>query len=156
MRPLAADKHIRMGSAVDSGCARLVVDISRLKQILFNYLSNAIKFTPEGGRVDVTIRPESANWVTIAVRDTGVGIRTDDLPLLFEQFQQLDGGKGKRHQGTGLGLALVKRITEAQGGSVDVESVWGKGSTFYVRLPRIAPATVAPVGNEAPAAKRPA
>jgi signal transduction histidine kinase len=136
VRAEATAKMIKLSVAIEPTCSYLVVDVSRLKQILFNYLSNAIKFTSEGGRVNVEVRPAGTDDIVIAVTDTGIGICPDDIALLFQQFQQLDSGKSKLHQGTGLGLALVKRIVEAQGGRVAVESKLGEGSTFYAYLPR--------------------
>lgn len=116
----------------------MVIDPARFKQILYNYLSNALKFTDEGGHVTVKLLREGRNRVRLEVADDGIGIRPEDLDRLFVEFEQLDGGMAKRHQGTGLGLALVKRIVEAQGGSVGVASAYGVGSTFFAVLPRIA------------------
>jgi signal transduction histidine kinase len=106
-----------------------------VKQILYNYVSNAIKFTDQGGRVDVSLAREGASDFRLAVEDTGIGIRSEDLGKLFSEFQQLDSGTAKRYAGTGLGLALSKRFAEALGGGVGVRSVAGKGSTFYAVLP---------------------
>ena len=116
--------------------ATVVVDAGRVKQILYNYLSNAIKFTPEGGRILVRVASESPSLFRIDVEDTGVGIPSEQLGKLFVEFQQLDASAAKRHQGTGLGLALTKRIVEAHGGRVAVRSTPGHGSTFSAVLPR--------------------
>jgi PAS domain S-box-containing protein len=113
----------------------VVTDPSRLKQALFNYLSNAIKFTAEGGLIVVRAMPEGHAFFRIDVEDSGVGIAESDLPRLFVEFQQLDSSYTKRHQGTGLGLALTRRLIQAQGGSVGVRSVLGKGSVFHLTLP---------------------
>src|SRR4029453_9074163 len=108
---------------------------AKLKQILYNYISNALKFTPDGGRI--TIRATlGGDAFKIEVEDTGIGIAADDLRHLFIAFRQLDGGTGKRYPGTGLGLALSKRLAEAHGGRVGVHSVRAVGSTFWVELPR--------------------
>ena len=104
--------------------------------ILYNYLSNAIKFTGEGGQIDVYVASEGPDAFRISVHDTGIGISPDDLPRLFVEFQQMDTGSGRGHDGTGLGLALTKRIAEALGGHVGVHSAEGTGSTFWLVLPR--------------------
>src|SRR6202034_2684540 len=99
-------------------------------------LSNAIKFTPQNGKVMIRVLPEAKDKLRVEVEDTGVGIKSEDLDRLFVEFQQLDSGTGKKHAGTGLGLALTKRLVEAQGGSVEVKSTPGVGTTFSVILPR--------------------
>jgi PAS domain S-box-containing protein len=136
VRGLAAEKHIQIESQVDAGLTRVVLDANKLKLVLFNYISNAIKFTPEEGRVTVRVAPEGSSRFRIEVEDNGIGIKSDDLPKLFTEFQQLDSSTAKRHPGTGLGLALTKRVVEAQGGTVGVTSAPGKGSTFFAVLPR--------------------
>jgi CheY-like chemotaxis protein len=108
-----------------------------VKQILYNYLSNAIKFTPPGGRVAIRIGPEGPDLFRIDVEDTGVGIAADDVGKLFVEFQQLDASAAKEYQGTGLGLALTKKLVEAHGGRVAVRSTPGEGSTFTAILPRV-------------------
>jgi PAS domain S-box-containing protein len=125
---------IEVSVEVDPALPVLRLDPGRLKQVLFNYLSNAIKFTAEGGRVTVRARLEGAAHVRIEVEDTGIGIAAADLPRLFSEFQQLDAGLDKQHQGTGLGLALTRRLIEAQGGQVGVTSELGRGSVFFVVL----------------------
>jgi signal transduction histidine kinase len=140
LRGLAASARLAIEIEVDPAAAEAVVDPARVKQILYNYLSNAIKFTPPDGRIEIRIRAEGADHFRIEVEDTGVGIAPEALPGLFVEFQQLDGGAAKEYQGTGLGLALTKRLAEAHGGWVAVRSVPGQGSTFSVSLPRIAPA----------------
>jgi signal transduction histidine kinase len=109
--------------------------------VLYNYLSNAIKFTPEDGRIDVHVVADEPGLFRIDVRDNGVGISEDDLGKLFVEFQQLDASAAKKYQGTGLGLALTKRVVEAHGGRVGVKSVLGQGSTFSATLPRVTSAT---------------
>lgn len=115
----------------------LVADPLRFKQILYNLLSNAVKFTPAGGSITVTARPsDTPEWVEIAVQDTGIGIKAEDLSRLFQEFTQLDSSIAKPHQGTGLGLALTKRLVDLHGGSVIATSPGeGQGSTFTVTLP---------------------
>lgn len=136
LQPQLQRKQLQFSAELDPALGPLVLDPARLKQALFNYLSNAIKFTPEGGRITVRARPEGSRHVRIEVEDTGVGIAAADLPRLFTEFQQLDAGYGKHHQGTGLGLALVRRLVQAQGGSVGVRSELGVGSVFSLVLPR--------------------
>jgi PAS domain S-box-containing protein len=136
MRALAAQKHLVIDQEIDPAIGTVFVDRARLKQVLYNYLSNAIKFTPVGGRVVVSASAESGDRFRIAVRDTGIGISAADLQRLFVEFNQLEAGAAKKHQGTGLGLALTKRLIEAQGGRVGVESIPGEGSTFFAELPR--------------------
>jgi signal transduction histidine kinase len=136
LRPVAAAKHIAIDTMIDPACVSLYLDAGKLKQVLYNYLSNALKFTGERGRVQVRAWPEDAHTLRIEVEDSGIGIRPDDLGLLFTEFKQLDSSAAKRYQGTGLGLALTRRIVEAQGGSVGVRSTFGKGSVFHAVLPR--------------------
>lgn len=113
-----------------------VLDPARFKQVLYNYLSNALKFTSDGGHVAVKTRPEGSGEFRLEVTDTGIGISQEDMGRLFTDFHQLDSGKAKRFQGAGLGLALTRRLVEAQGGRVGVRSILGKGSTFFAVLPR--------------------
>jgi signal transduction histidine kinase len=135
LRGLAAQKQLRIEIDVDEEVRKVVVDAGRVKQILYNYLSNAIKFTPVGGRVVVRVAADGPSLFRIEVEDSGVGIPEDQTGKLFVEFQQLDGA-AKRYQGTGLGLALTKRIAEAQGGRVAVRSTPSQGSTFSAILPR--------------------
>ncbi|MGI8857929.1 MAG: response regulator [Thermomicrobiales bacterium] len=122
---------------VDVGDTGMVTaDARKLKQILFNLLSNAVKFTPSGGSVSVTARVASdGDAVEIAVADTGAGISAEDQQKLFREFTQVDGSLSRRHEGTGLGLALTKRLVELHHGTIGVRSAVGEGSTFTVRLP---------------------
>ncbi|MDB4985676.1 MAG: Histidine kinase, partial [Myxococcaceae bacterium] len=135
LRSLAAANQISVKCELEPGTHALVLDPARLKQVLYNYLSNAFKFTPAGGNVIVRARISAGDQVTIEVEDSGAGIPAGDLCRLFVEFQQLDNGSTKRHAGTGLGLALTRRIVEAQGGLVGVRSEPGKGSTFWATLP---------------------
>ncbi len=134
LRSLAANRRITVSLA--TACGTVFTDPAKLKQVLYNYLSNAIKFTAEGGRVELRVTAEGSDAFRIEVRDNGIGIRAEDIGRLFVEFQQLDIGAAKRYGGTGLGLALTKRIVEAQGGRVGVESAPGVGSTFFAVLPR--------------------
>jgi CheY-like chemotaxis protein/anti-sigma regulatory factor (Ser/Thr protein kinase) len=112
----------------------LTADAGKVRQMLLNLVSNAIKFTPSGGEIVIRAR-RVESWAEFAVTDTGIGIAKEDAGKLFIEFHQLDTGSGRRQQGTGLGLALTKRLAEMHGGNVSVESEPGKGSTFTVRLP---------------------
>jgi len=138
LRALAAKKLIQVQTDIDPSLTDIVADPRSFKQVLYNYISNAIKFTGKGGRVMVRIRAENPDCFRIEVEDTGVGIRPEDLGKLFVEFQQLDNSRTKKYAGTGLGLALTKRLVEAQGGRVGVSSVTGQGSTFFAVLPRVA------------------
>ena len=132
LRILAERKKISV--SVDAGDVdRVVTDASRLKQVVYNYLSNAIKFTPERGAIQVRARWEGASAFRIEVEDTGPGIDAGDIARLFADFQQLDSTKSG--VGTGLGLALTKHIVERQGGTVGVRSQLGAGSVFFAVLP---------------------
>ncbi len=136
LQPSAHAKQIVLNAEVDPTLGKLYIDPARMKQVLFNYLSNAIKFTPDLGRVTVRALPEGTEKFRIEVEDTGAGISEEDLNRLFVEFQQLDSGYSKRHEGTGLGLALTKRLVQAQGGQVGVTSVVGKGSVFFLIMDR--------------------
>jgi signal transduction histidine kinase len=131
-----ANRHgIVLNVQVDARLNSFAGDERRVKQILLNLLSNAVKFTPEGGSVFVAAAPTGeGGGVQISVRDTGIGISKDNQQLLFQAFQQVRSEDGAKREGTGLGLALAKRITEMHGGSIWVDSEPGKGSTFTFTL----------------------
>jgi PAS domain S-box-containing protein len=135
VRPLAEKKRLKLGISVPTSFTA-VVDPARFKQVLYNYLSNAVKFTPEGGRVEVRVRREEDHSFRVEVEDTGVGISPDEIAKLFQEFQQLPNSR-KAEQGTGLGLALTRHIVEAQGGSVSVRSTIGTGSVFAAVFPLV-------------------
>ena len=137
LRTLAAQKRIQIEVTVDPRVNEVVADASRLKQVLYNYLSNALKFSSDGGRVAVRVTPEEPDQFRIEVEDTGIGIKAEDIGRLFVEFEQLDASMAKKYAGTGLGLALTRSIVEAQGGRVGVQSVPGAGSTFFAVLPRV-------------------
>ncbi|MDP2316856.1 MAG: response regulator [Pseudomonadota bacterium] len=145
---------IELAAELDPQLGSVRVDPARLKQLLYNYVSNALKFTDAGGRVVVRATVESTDTWRIEVEDTGVGIAEADLQRLFVEFQQLDTGSARKHEGTGLGLALTRRLVEAQGGSVGVRSTVGVGSVFHALLPRqCAGPTDRPSPRSAPAAR---
>ncbi|MEY4510367.1 MAG: hypothetical protein RLZZ450_2489 [Pseudomonadota bacterium] len=136
-RALAQEKDIDVALSCDAAPERVTLDPQKLKQVLFNLLANAVKFTGEGGSIDVTARAVDDDCLEIRVRDSGIGMRAEDLPQLFQEFRQLDTASGRRHEGTGLGLALTKRLVESQHGRITVESELGHGSVFTVVLPRV-------------------
>jgi len=133
--PLARKKQLRLDPPAPSGIAAARLDLQKFKQILFNLLSNAVKFTDPGGEVRTTLKEAPGGWLELAVKDNGIGIAAPDLGRLFDAFRQLDGGPGRRHEGTGLGLSLTRKLVELQGGKITVASEPGAGSTFTVRLP---------------------
>ncbi|HET7677191.1 MAG TPA: response regulator [Candidatus Limnocylindrales bacterium] len=132
MRPLADRKGIRLRSLAEP--ARVVADRGRVRQILYNLISNAIKFTPDGGEVRVECEA-GGEELRVSVIDTGVGIAPEDQARVFEEFSQV-GDAERRQGGTGLGLALTRRLIEAHGGRIELESRPGAGSRFTVVLPR--------------------
>jgi PAS domain S-box-containing protein len=136
LRGLAAEKRTKVDMEIDPALVGITADPAKMKQVLYNYLSNAIKFTPEGGQVTVRATAEDPSNMRIEVVDTGIGVRKEDLHRLFVEFQQLDASSSKRYPGTGLGLALTKRIVEAAGGQVGVKTEIGRGSTFFAVFPR--------------------
>jgi PAS domain S-box-containing protein len=135
LRGLAAGKGIQLEVELDPSLEFVTLDPSKLKQVLYNYLSNALKFTPDRGNVTMRVTREGELYFRLAVLDTGIGIQPKDMSRLFIEFQQLDTGTAKKYAGTGLGLALTKRIVEAQGGRVEANSTVGVGSTFSAILP---------------------
>jgi signal transduction histidine kinase len=104
--------------------------------VLYNLLSNAVKFTPDGGSVVLSAACDGESHVILSVRDTGIGIPPEDRDRIFDAFEQVDSSYARQKQGTGLGLALTRRLVSLHGGDIRVESVVGEGSTFSVRLPR--------------------
>ena len=134
VRERALRHGIKLGVNIDPRLAGFQADKRKVKQILLNLLSNAVKFTPEGGQVDLTAKLDS-DKVEIAVRDSGVGISRDDQVSLFKEFRQVGSDNARRAEGTGLGLALTKRLVELHGGAIRVDSAPGKGSTFTVVVP---------------------
>jgi protein-histidine pros-kinase len=134
--PIVKKKNLNFNVDVASDVDVVKLDQQKLKQVLYNLLSNAAKFTDERGTIEIHAQRLNTNFVQVKVRDTGIGIKREDLGKLFIEFQQLDQGADRQYQGTGLGLALTKRIVELLKGKIEVESVLGKGSIFTVILPR--------------------
>ena len=134
-------KRLNLSKQLEAELAPIVADKSKFKQILYNLLSNAVKFTPEGGAVTVCSRLQTANpqhtFLEVSVSDTGIGIRREDQEHIFEEFRQVDSSYSRQFQGTGLGLALSRRLVELHGGKLWVESQPGRGSTFTFSLPLV-------------------
>ncbi|MFN0197149.1 MAG: ATP-binding protein, partial [Planctomycetaceae bacterium] len=139
--PLAEKKNIEVTSHVESQMPILFQDPGKIQQILNNLLSNAVKFTPEGGRIRVEARLSDDDLMELSVEDTGIGIPLEEQATIFEKFRQGKGIPGERnvltreYEGTGLGLSIIKELSKLLGGEVLLESEFGKGSTFTVRLP---------------------
>lgn len=148
VREKAIIQRQKLTIEVTGELGEIYVDERKLKQILYNLLSNAIKFTPEGGEIHVLVQKTAkpvlatadlashfARYLEITVRDSGIGIDAADQPRLFQPFMQIDSTLARQHQGTGLGLAMVKRLVQLHGGSVILQSALGKGASFTVLLP---------------------
>jgi PAS domain S-box-containing protein len=136
VKEMAQKKRHRMTTSIGGGIDTIVADPKRIKQVLVNLLSNAVKFTPEGGAVELKVTADpDRQTVSFVISDTGIGIRPEDLGLLFQPFQQIDSRLSREYAGTGLGLALVRRMVELHGGGVEVASEPGKGSRFTVTIP---------------------
>ncbi|MFA5176804.1 MAG: ATP-binding protein [Candidatus Omnitrophota bacterium] len=117
----------------------ILADAKKLKQIMFNLLTNAVKFTPDGGSVEISAKrskgAEAGDFIEISVKDSGIGIKPEDLAKLFQTFSQIESTYSKTVEGTGLGLALTKKLVELHGGKIRVESEFGKGSKFIFGIP---------------------
>ena len=141
MLPLAEKKNIELQWDCDPGLDTALQDVGKLQQVLYNLLSNAIKFTPEGGRVQLQALAPDPHTLELVVADTGIGIPLDDQARIFEKFRQgrstpgLEQALTREYEGTGLGLSIVKELSKLLGGEILLESEFGKGSTFTVRVP---------------------
>jgi signal transduction histidine kinase len=133
-RQMADDKRITLETVIASEVGVVMADRDKLEKIVLNLQFNALKFTPSGGRVEISAIRE-ADELVIAVKDTGMGISSKNLPNIFSRFWQADDSSRRKYQGVGIGLALVKELTEVQGGKASVASEEGKGTTFTIRLP---------------------
>jgi signal transduction histidine kinase len=134
IRERATRHGIGLHHTVDEQLGEVLADERKFKQILLNLLSNAVKFTPEGGRIDVDAALTD-RAVEISVSDTGFGIAPENLDTIFEEFRQVGTDSSKKREGTGLGLTLTRKFVELHGGTIKVQSVVGKGSTFTFNLP---------------------
>jgi signal transduction histidine kinase len=136
VQDMATKRNISISIDVEPHISTVFADERRLLQILVNLLNNAVKFTPQGGRIGIKVTADrKMEELTFTVWDTGVGIAQEDFDRLFQPFVQLDSGLNRNADGTGLGLALVARLTRVHNGRVNVESTPGKGSRFHVSLP---------------------
>jgi len=136
-REKALKKNIRLTLAPDEHTGLVVADARKIKQVVFNLLANAIKFTANGGQVRLAAVINSPD-ITVSVTDSGIGINASDMDKLFKEFSQVDGSLSRRHEGTGLGLALSGKLVEMHGGAIGVESTPGQGSRFHFTIPRTA------------------
>jgi signal transduction histidine kinase len=138
---VAANKNIAIRKEVAASPLTVTLDRQKFMQMLYNLLSNAVKFTADRGEVCILADLAASGMLRVQVRDTGIGIRAEDFGKLFVEFQQLDSGPTRRFEGTGLGLALTKKMVEFQGGTIEVQSEHGRGSAFTVLLPFIGEAS---------------
>jgi signal transduction histidine kinase len=146
--PVAAKKMCTISTQLDASLNNLYLDRGHFEKIALNFIGNALKFTPPGGHIEIETLALDGGWFEFAVRDSGPGIAAENLPLLFQRFQQIDNSATRRHGGTGIGLALVKGLTELMGGNVGVETEPGKGARFFVRLPcRLAEESATPAAD---------
>ncbi len=145
IKQAALKKRLTIDLQIPDNLPNVLVDERRMRQVLINLLNNAVKFTPEGGRISLEVlllpqapldsNPSPAYFLRVAIRDTGIGIPTDQMDRLFQPFVQIDSALNRKYMGTGLGLALVRRIVELHGGQVSLTSQVGVGSCFMVDLP---------------------
>lgn len=135
----AFDKQIKLEIQVSSGAGNIAVDERRMRQVLLELLSNAIKFTPSGGLIVLNVtrhdREDDRGWIDFAIADTGIGIAPEDLNRLFQPFVQIDSKLNRQYIGAGLGLSLAQQLVECHGGKILIQSELGQGSCFAVRLP---------------------
>jgi signal transduction histidine kinase len=153
VRERATRHGITLTQHLDPGIVDIIADERKVKQILVNLLSNAVKFTSEGGQVGLTATV-SDGVITIAVRDTGIGIAPEDQAAIFEEFRQVGREDARKQEGTGLGLTLAKKFVELHGGRIGVQSEVGQGSTFSFTLP-VRPEGTSSSGQEGGAPPRP-
>ena len=134
---MAEAKGIRMSLVVPAAKTPVRLDPLRIRQVLWNLVHNAVKFTAKGGEIRVEAEADERG-ISFKIADNGVGIDAKDVPLIFERFRQIDGSSTRAYRGMGIGLALAKAFVELHGGTIQVDSQPGRGTTFHVRLPRIA------------------
>jgi len=144
MRPIATKRNITILVEDTAQVDIVTLDQLKFKQVLYNLLSNAVKFSYDHGEVKVIAGLDSQQRLQLQVQDSGIGIKNEDLPRIFQEFEQLETGAARRFPGTGLGLALTKRIVELHQGSISVQSEFGKGSTFIITIPRQEASSEAP------------
>jgi signal transduction histidine kinase len=140
LRPLTEQKALTIAPFVAPDVPILQTDPGKLQQVLYNFLSNAIKFSVQGGRIELVATRDGAEHVRIAVTDHGPGIAAEKQSIIFEKFRQLDGSVTRTHSGTGLGLAISRELSILLSGSIGVKSAPGEGATFWITVPlRIQP-----------------
>jgi PAS domain S-box-containing protein len=132
--PLAEKKRIAVQMDIADDVSNATSDQRRLEQVILNLLNNAVKFT-EKGHVRISCNADNDHYL-LSVTDTGIGMRPEELPGLFRPFHQIDTGLSRKHEGTGLGLSICKKLMDMMGGTIDVQSEWGRGSTFTIHFPR--------------------
>ena len=135
-RPYCDRKNIHLLSEFSEECPDIYLDLEKFDKVLYNLLSNAMKFTPNNGNITVRINADAdGNHCMLSVHDTGIGIREDQIPFLFDRFRQADGSVNRSYEGSGLGLALVKELVSLHGGEITVKSDYGYGTTFAISIP---------------------
>ena len=131
--PYCKKKEINLVTNFSDDCQPVYLDIEKFDKVIYNLLSNAMKFTPAGGSITISVESGEEHCL-LQVEDTGIGIRQEQIPFLFERFRQAEGSANRSYEGSGLGLALVKELVELHGGQISVESVYGRGTTFKILL----------------------
>jgi signal transduction histidine kinase len=134
VKDIANQKKIQIITEIDPGSDLIEADKNRIRQVLFNILSNAIKYSKPEGIVTITVKKEG-DMARVSVSDTGIGIKEDEMGRLFKEFEQLDKGLSRQYGGIGLGLVISRKLIELHGGNIWVKSKYGEGSTFYFTLP---------------------
>jgi two-component system phosphate regulon sensor histidine kinase PhoR len=142
VKEAAQKKKISISRSIVPSTLEMMGDRSYLEQVFVNLLDNAIKYTPEGGRVTISAIEKDQREIQFSIEDNGIGIPREDIPRIFERFYRVDKGRSQELGGTGLGLSIVKHLVQAHGGRVWVESQPGKGSTFYFTLPKRSEAVI--------------
>ncbi len=141
-------KKISVETSIDADISTMLVDCRKCRQIMLNLLSNALKFTPEDGQVNIGVLQKGDANLRVEVKDTGMGIEAHELQDVFSEFHQTDHARDEQLGGTGIGLALTRRLVELHGGDIGVESEFGEGSTFWFTLPLKKPEDIESEGQE--------
>jgi signal transduction histidine kinase len=135
MSPLFAQRRQRYTYIVPPDFPPVYADAGRMRQVILNILSNANKFTPDGGTITLTASVNDDCEAQIAIADSGIGIKAEDIPLIWQEFRQIDTSINRKYEGTGLGLTLTRRLLALMHGRIWLESTPGTGSTFFLTLP---------------------
>ena len=136
-KPIEGEKTIHLAVDIAPELGEITLDRRKFKQVLYNLLSNAVKFSVDGGKVEIFVTTHDEHRFKLLVKDSGIGIKPEDIQRLFKEFEQLDSGASGQHRGTGLGLVLTRKLVELQGGTIGVESEVGRGSRFSIVLPLV-------------------